>query len=91
MMGGDQIVVRSDDFMEFLEAIEKAKEMGKMSDEDSHISADEYTDEHLCPVHKVKMKERDGYKGAPNYWDHRKKEMIGNEEVWVKCSGKGFK
>jgi hypothetical protein len=44
------------------------------------------TPNHFCVKHDRQMKERQGYQGTDNFWDHRRK----NGEEWEQCSGHGF-
>jgi hypothetical protein len=76
-----------------VEGIATADEMLKSPvEEKKYVSADDFYEKHICPTHKVQMKERISKtkvdeEGKPLiYWDHRQ-EVDGKWEV---CFGKGF-
>ena len=65
---------------------EKAMRKAGKKVTDKIVTADDYTEDHICPMHNTKMWKRTNKSGG-HYYDHRKKEG----DVWLVCDGKGWK
>ena len=81
----EQVVVRCDDFNDFLEAMQLALELVRQRQEqepepEPEIPADQ------CSLHNATMKKRQGKNGG-SWYDHRWQE----NGVWHVCNGKTVK
>ena len=85
----EQVVVRCDDWAEFLEAIDLMKTLLPAASDGSIASPAPDSEPEIppdqCPIHNKQMKERTG-KNGQRWFDHRWKEG----EVWYVCNGKNF-
>ena len=76
----EQVVVRADDFAEFLEGIELVKGLLTIlvpEEQEPEIPSD------VCTIHNKPMKRRESRNGGV-YYDHRWKQ----NDVWHVCDGK---
>ena len=97
-IGQDQIVVRSDDKVEFENMVGYVKNFGVNPTQPSptaptavpNVSVDQFEQNHTCPTHGVQMTQG---------WSKTKKDEQGNplsyyfhkDEMGSMCFGKGFK
>ncbi len=82
----EQVVVRCDDFTEFLEAIQLAQELLAQRLEAPENEPEPELPPDQCPIHNVTMKERRSKNGG-HWYDHRWQE----NNVWHVCNGKTVK
>ncbi|SRR5579875_1672640 len=80
----EQVVVRCDDFNEFVEAIKDALELLKQRQAESEPEPEIPPDQ--CIIHNAMMKKRQSKNGA-SWYDHRWQE----NGVWHVCNGKQTK
>lgn len=91
----EQYVVRTDEFPDFLEAIDLVRallpETNPEHDGNGNGHVEEASAADFCEMHQKPMKRREAKNGG-HYYDHRWQEKDGTgEAVWMVCNGKQVK
>jgi hypothetical protein len=93
----EQYVIRTDDKVEFDGLVSEYREKFTLhpttnsQDFVKEVEADSVLEKTFCSAHNITMKPRSDRTGTKHWYDHRKKEVVDDVEVWYRCSGNGWR